>query len=438
MAEEIPINKIYSHPLVKELLKKIESKSDELENIKIPYVIKNKVLMSPGVWNNYYYNPNVISEAFDTTDWQSKEIRSLFNDHEDLQSREWIGEIINPRLEGDTVMGDLVIVDKTTAQKLAYGAKMGISPKVHGQEEGNEMTNFKFDNFSVVINPAIKTAYINNKEQKLAEGITKPHGDVKYADPGYRNKTARYPVDTEAHVRAAWSYINVQKNRAFYSPEQLKNIEGRIQSAAKKFGIKIKEDNKMSDKKDTVVANEEQPEDTATEEKIKEAPAEEVTEDAPAAKEDAPAEKPTEDDPAPAETPVEKENADKPKADEEEDPKKKKGFPPKKEDPKEMAEEDIITQIIKLADMLAQRRKNLSEEPVKVDTEMSTKIDKQDGVIQTMSEKIVKLEAKLNEPEKRKSVKTEELSEKDVETIIRENPDEAFMSLLNNIGGGLQ
>jgi len=59
-------------------------------------------------------------------------------------------------------VGDLVVVDLNTAIKLAYGAKMGISPKVHGPAEGNAIQRFVFDNFSVVINPAVKTAWINN------------------------------------------------------------------------------------------------------------------------------------------------------------------------------------------------------------------------------------------------------------------------------------
>ncbi len=63
----------------------------------------------------------------------------------------------------------------------------------------------------------------------------KPYGDVKYADP----KNGKYPIDTEEHVRAAWSYINMPKNQKGYSPEELAQIKARIKAAAKKFGIKI-------------------------------------------------------------------------------------------------------------------------------------------------------------------------------------------------------
>jgi hypothetical protein len=66
----------------------------------------------------------------------------------------------------------------------------------------------------------------------------KEYGNVKYADP--TNK--KYPIDTEEHVRAAWSYINMPRNRRFYSEEELARIEAAIKRAAKRFGIEISDD----------------------------------------------------------------------------------------------------------------------------------------------------------------------------------------------------
>jgi HK97 family phage prohead protease len=64
----------------------------------------------------------------------------------------------------------------------------------------------------------------------------KPHGDVTYADPGYQSDgKKRYPIDTEARVRAAWNYINQSRNRGFYNAEQLDRIEGRIIAAWKRM-----------------------------------------------------------------------------------------------------------------------------------------------------------------------------------------------------------
>jgi HK97 family phage prohead protease len=68
----------------------------------------------------------------------------------------------------------------------------------------------------------------------------KPYGDVTYADPGYqKDGQKRYPLDTEAHCRAAWSYINMPKNAAQYSAEHLSAIKGRIKAALKKYGVDV-------------------------------------------------------------------------------------------------------------------------------------------------------------------------------------------------------
>lgn len=61
------------------------------------------------------------------------------------------------------------------------------------------------------------------------------YGDVAYAD----TKNKKYPIDTAAHVRAAWSYINQAGNAKGYSPAEVAAIKARIKTAAKKFNIEI-------------------------------------------------------------------------------------------------------------------------------------------------------------------------------------------------------
>ncbi len=63
------------------------------------------------------------------------------------------------------------------------------------------------------------------------------YGDVTFADP----KNKKYPINTEAHVRAAWSYINMPKNAAKYSSSDVAAIKGRIRAAGRKFGINFNE-----------------------------------------------------------------------------------------------------------------------------------------------------------------------------------------------------
>jgi hypothetical protein len=66
------------------------------------------------------------------------------------------------------------------------------------------------------------------------EGL-REYGDVKFADP-VNNK---YPIDSEEHVRAAWSYINHEDNAAKYDKDEVMQIKDRIKTAAKKHDIEI-------------------------------------------------------------------------------------------------------------------------------------------------------------------------------------------------------
>jgi hypothetical protein len=73
-----------------------------------------------------------------------------------------------------------------------------------------------------------------SEDAKDADGKPK-YGDVEYADPGLQeDKKKRYPIDTEEHIRAAWNYINKEKNKDQYSPENKKKVEGKIIAAWKK------------------------------------------------------------------------------------------------------------------------------------------------------------------------------------------------------------
>ena len=91
-----------------------------------------------------------------------------------------------------------------------------------------------------VIRDAVETAVEDAVNSIFEKDASKPYGNVTYADPGYqKDKKKRYPIDTAAHVRAAWSYINQGDNASLYTTAQLARIKSRIKSAAKKFGINI-------------------------------------------------------------------------------------------------------------------------------------------------------------------------------------------------------
>jgi hypothetical protein len=83
------------------------------------------------------------------------------------------------------------------------------------------------------------TKIAERKDTSAGEGKSK-YGDVTFADE--TNK--KYPIDTKAHAKAAWNYINKPKNAAKYSAGDLKTIKGKIKAAAKKFGVEIAEQKK--------------------------------------------------------------------------------------------------------------------------------------------------------------------------------------------------
>lgn len=82
-------------------------------------------------------------------------------------------------------------------------------------------------------------------DKRAAKDPKKPYGDVVYADKGYQSDgKQRYPLDTAEHVKAAWDYINVQKNADKYSAADLAKVKAAITAAAPKFGIEISDDDK--------------------------------------------------------------------------------------------------------------------------------------------------------------------------------------------------
>jgi len=157
---------------------RIDSTEFEMESIEsrveLPYVLKNRRLIGPGVHNSYEYTNEVLAKIYGNTPWD-KQSRALFFDHVDMSrgggARTWIGEVQNERLEADgSVWGDLHILDKQAAINLEYGAKFGISAKVDGQSNGEKkILDGIFANWSLVFVPADKSTYLNFEEIKMSE-----------------------------------------------------------------------------------------------------------------------------------------------------------------------------------------------------------------------------------------------------------------------------
>jgi hypothetical protein len=68
-----------------------------------------------------------------------------------------------------------------------------------------------------------------------AKGPGGPFADIGYQKDG----KPRYQLDTKAHAKAAWSYINQADNAKTYTANQLKRIKARIKAALGKFGVSV-------------------------------------------------------------------------------------------------------------------------------------------------------------------------------------------------------
>ena len=146
---------------------KLSGESRNLENISLPYVIENHTLMSPGVWNNFKYTKDTISNAYVNTPW-SKDNIALFYEHSDKDSRDWVGDVSNIHEEDGVLKGNVNVITKELAMKLAYGARFGISPKIMGKAGNDKIVrNATFENFSIVLNPACKTTFLNSEIEAI-------------------------------------------------------------------------------------------------------------------------------------------------------------------------------------------------------------------------------------------------------------------------------
>ncbi len=198
---ELSLQEQFDLPLVKDLLSENDSlrqtanldgtkiPDSKIENIKVPYIIKNKLLMKEGEFNKVYYpKEEILAKAEEANE------KGLVLDHLDTQNQgttSWVGQISNAQWttgdDGEGLYGDLSIIDKGTAQKLAQGAKWGISPSI--DFEKNEVngkiigTDLLWKSFSFVINPAVRDTMLNNKQEVVTMPNQEPDKKKKYPYP---------------------------------------------------------------------------------------------------------------------------------------------------------------------------------------------------------------------------------------------------------------
>jgi len=101
------------------------------------------------------------------------------------------------------------------------------------------MHDFVFDNFSIVVNPAIRTAYINNSEVDTLPNDINPEATVKVKNPEHvEQKKEEVNILSDDTVKA---YLNNTEFLAFFKEQQTKDSTLDFKRAMSLFDIHVKE-----------------------------------------------------------------------------------------------------------------------------------------------------------------------------------------------------
>lgn len=244
MDSSLSLSEMFSTPEVEELQKENELMRSELtsaqlakiamknvEDIKLPFVLKNKLVMNEGVHNGLLYTEKELAIELESSD--SEEF-NLVCDHADTRQgtgvSNYAGAVLNRKWkndgdEGPGIYADLEIRDKALAQKLALGAKFGVSPtfdydptEVEGQEVA---TNLSTQSYSLVLDPAVRKTMLNEAN----------NGGAQMSEELVKKK--KYP----------YKYPNKDKGQSPDGPELSSEIEVDEDTLAilKNFEAKVKE-----------------------------------------------------------------------------------------------------------------------------------------------------------------------------------------------------
>ena len=128
------------------------------------------------------------------------------------------------------------IVDADAWAKVLAGVYKGFSigGRVTQRDPADRsvITGLDLTEISVVDRPANPEAVFDCWKRAASAPGNENGGDVEYADPGYQaDGRKRYPIDTEAHIRAAWAYIHLPDNADRYTAADLERVRARIVAA---------------------------------------------------------------------------------------------------------------------------------------------------------------------------------------------------------------
>jgi len=198
--------------------------TDILSNLELPFVLKDKTVMAPGIWNKYLYTQDEIEKSYKCTDWENPQVLAYYLNHEDNEADKWIGSVSNPKYipQSGEIIADVLIFDLNEAIKASLGNQdFGISPKVAGKAVNGQMKDFVFKNFSHVVDPAVRLATISNSE--IEEGITMVVEQMRDWDTSYVNDL---PDSAFAVIEKDYLEGKIQDKNARHLP--YKNKEGNV------------------------------------------------------------------------------------------------------------------------------------------------------------------------------------------------------------------
>ena len=191
-------------------------------------IIKNQLLLGPGIWNGKKFTSEQIQKGMSLTKWADIGKRSIIYGHRvdgDASPDQWLGFHTIPTymtkekdgVKNEGMYADLHFYDENIARKIAYGgAKAGVSERLEFRDgyEGVQIDGFL--NLSVVDNPACKLAYLNLSDE----------GDIHTAEimsPNYINLSEQDDSDLPKAERGSGNAKTVNM-----SDEKINELEAKI------------------------------------------------------------------------------------------------------------------------------------------------------------------------------------------------------------------
>jgi len=234
--------------------------------VPIPFVKENVPIASAGTWSGlqgkFIYTPELIKKLYNNTEWDNKDVCSLYVDHErggkNTQAKDWMGFINNARLEGDSIVGDIEISDPIMAIKLFSGAKFGLSANLryNANPHTRELTNAIMDNCSIVVGPAMSTNYINNSKEtneSIMNMGEKVEGEVMNLSEKVETKESKGMDDEQFNkiIELIGTMKKEQKEQTESINKKINEFEEKIKVPEEKTEVKIETKEDKTEKIET-------------------------------------------------------------------------------------------------------------------------------------------------------------------------------------------